>query len=203
VRALLQANRPGERYRALCLSCPDVLATPEELHGLFGRAVRDLPFRADSAAIQAWHKQPQLPGVVDTWEFFDRLGFDLVCVDRVAGRGGEVLFDLNDPVPPPDGAPAEAFDFVFDCVANQVADVYLALARAQAWVRPGGYLVHCLPATMTNQGYYNLNPCLFHDLYDRPGPDPAWALLDYELVRGVYRDHGRSYRSWNRHGFRL
>lgn len=172
---------PARTGRVLCLSTPDVIAARATVRGIFGPAVDGVPARPDSDAIANWHKAQHITReVLDTRALFQALGYEMDAVDRTAGRGGELLHDLSDPMPA-DWPGRGAYDLVFDCISNQVFNV------AQAWwtmvsaCRVGGRILSVTPVTMVNQGFWDVSPAAYRDFCDANG-----LALDYRSILGVY-----------------
>jgi hypothetical protein len=185
VAEALKAMRHGEKFtrRVACFSTPDLICRREVLERHFGLgSTHGVPERPDSHLIVGWHKAWQVmqgEAVLDTRAFFEKQGYELTCFDVAEGRGGEVLHDLCEPLP------AEyrgRFDLLFDCITNQVFHVGMALRNALDCVRVGGHVVHCVPATLLNQGFYNFSPTLFGDFYRANGA----SVSRHDLVEGVY-----------------
>src|ERR1700680_1355775 len=97
--ALPATNGPGRRI--LSLGYPDILASPASLEKIFGGEVmRKVGTRADSAQILRWHNADGMTDrVAEAGALFDALGFELDVLDLVQARGGEIVQDLNEPIP--------------------------------------------------------------------------------------------------------
>jgi SAM-dependent methyltransferase len=100
---------------------------------------------------------------------FRMLGFapgQLRTLDVDDYEHADLLHDLNLPVPAALGT--------FDLVINQgtlehVFDIRQALWNLSDLTREGGQVVHMVPGTMLEHGFYNFNPCLFADFYRQAG----------------------------------
>ena len=169
------------------LSCPDLILKPQELRAVFGRSIDEAAERPDSDSIIGWHKAHKILAgsrVKDTWDAFAGIGVELTAFDIFPGRGRETLHDLSTPIPTEFH---NRFDVLFDCIANQCFDMAQVMRTCLAIVREGGYIVHCLPVTMANQGFYDVSPTLFWDFYGANGAE----VIEHHLVVGVQRDKGR------------
>lgn len=176
---------PGSTGRALCLSHPDVIATPEAVEAIFGLAGGSLSLRADSATSIAWHKAHSLTDrLVDTSALFEAIGLEMTAIDVFEGRGGEVPVDLSDPAefPGADGG----YDLVYDCITNQVFNVAQAMWTAARSCRVGGFVFHTIPVQMVNQGFWNVSPAAYYDFYRVNG----FEIESSRYVVGVYEDRG-------------
>lgn len=183
---VMKALRWSRGKKLATLSCPDLILRPQELRRVFGPSIDKAADRPDSAAIIGWHKAHKIldgSAVKDTWEAFDGIGVELTAFDVFPGRGRETLHDLSTPVPV---EYHNRFDVLFDCIGNQCFDVAQVMRNCLAIVRDGGYIVHCLPVTMANQGFYDISPTLFWDFYGDNGAE----VLKHRLVVGVHRDKG-------------
>lgn len=163
-RGLLDAKREASVCSA---GYPDLLLSFEDAAGLLGEGARGLPYRPDSEAILRWHGfAGRLPGVYDAGEFFKRMGCQLSAVDVAEVRGGEMVADLNRPVPHEWHG---KFDIVVDSgTCEHVFHVGQALVNLASMVREGGFIVQGVPLSSFNHGFYNMNPTLMVDLYGEP-----------------------------------
>jgi hypothetical protein len=154
---LLAPLLPGRRV--LSLGYPDIVAPAEEVEQLFGcRPARFTDFGR-------WHGVDYpLP---ETAELFAAIGARLDCVDIHPSRGIERVLDLNHP------CELGAYDVVLDAgTIEHCFNIGQAIMNAAGAVVPGGHIYHSPPLSMTNHGFYNLNPTLLHDFYLQNG----WRL---------------------------
>lgn len=191
----IEFRDPSKCLRKICtLSTPDLILPPDKLLQFLPNS-ETLPswiYRPDSKAILGWHKQPQLPGVIDTHEFFEHLGYELTAIDIFPGRGKEVVHDLSTPVPE---ELHNQFDLVFDIVSNQVLDIKQCMDNCVNLVRPGGAIIHITPVTMVNQGFYSCSPTLYFDYYSARGftdirithPVGTYSVEKYATLNTLYR----------------
>jgi hypothetical protein len=176
---LQTAQRAGcESQRVLSLGYPDILATPEQLGALIGaELVPALQYRQDSEAIARWH---QVAGgqskVVDSAHFFALLGYDLEVLDIAQARGGEILHDLNHPVPQ---RLHRRYALVIDPgTLEHCFDIAQAAKNIVEMVAAGGCVFHGNPLNMFNHGFYNLSPTWYHDFYAANG----FALVRMQAI---------------------
>lgn len=143
----------------LSLSYPDIVCTQEEVEAITG--FKPTQFNDSNK----WHgKDYPLP---ETLHVFKGLGAMLRCVDIVASREVEEVYDLNYP------QDLGQYGLVLDCgTTEHCFNIGQALLNAANAVREGGYILHTPPVNMMNHGFYNLNPTLFHDFYTQNG----WQL---------------------------
>lgn len=154
--------------RVLSLSYPDLVMTQSEFEDIAG-------FRTEKVnQVGQWHgKREPLP---DTAEAFSKLGVkEFRCVDIVASRGCEEIADLN--IPQEFGA----YDMVLDCgTTEHCANVWQATLNAAHAVKPDGIIFHTPPVSMTNHGFWCIQPTFYHDLYTQNG----WQILQLLLTDG-------------------
>ena len=144
---------------------PDLLVHRPQLESLFGpeRAGR-IPIREDSAEILRWHGVASVfEGVFEARSAFGEAGLEMDVLDVVASRGGEIIVDLNHPLPPDFG---RRYDIVLDTgTCEHCFNIGTAAMNLAGLVRAQGYLVQALPLNSFNHGFYNVNPTWFHDFY--------------------------------------
>lgn len=182
VRALRRVAAPR---RLICLSCPDLIMSRQSLGELIPEAEK-LPAREDTEGILQWHKSTQFrdDGVVDTWDAFAAMDTEMVAFDIYRGRGREEVCDLNEGIP--NGYQDHAH-VVFDCITNQVARPFNSLMAAIDVLAVGGTYVGCLPVKLVNQGYFNMCPSFFNDVFEVNG----MKMVSMDLVEGVYTEYSR------------
>lgn len=168
VDALAKLDSNNEN-KILALGYPDIIASPSRLADIFDDpALIALPIRPDSAEIVRWHGAERITSeIVDSFEFFRSLGFDLEVADIAIIRGGEHILDLNAPCPKEflgryallvDGGTCEHC-FNIAQAAKNVAEM----------TKIGGFVISVNPMTMFNHGFYNLNPTWYYDFYEANG----------------------------------
>lgn len=141
----------------LCLSYPDILATGDEVEALCGYRPKEF------TDFGKWHgKDYPLPS---TDEFFRKMGCLYVkYVDVHASRGIEQELDLNQP------QDMGQFDLVIDPgTTEHCFNIGQALMNAANAVKVDGYIFHAPPLSMSNHGFYCLQPTLFYDFYVQNG----------------------------------
>ena len=162
------ARGPCTRQAILSLGYPDILAAPQQLAELLGADIaRTLEVRPDSESIARWHAMPPGTAVPDSSQFFALLGYDLEVLDIVAARGGELIHDLNEPVPAQwHGKYALVID---PGTLEHCFNIAQAAKNVAEMVAPGGCVFHGNPMNLYNHGFYNLNPTWYHDFYAANG----------------------------------
>ena len=166
-----------DSQRVLSLGYPDILAAPEQLSQLFGaQLLPAFQYRDDSAQIARWHGLPETTRVVEAAQLFALLGYDLEVLDVVEARGGEMVHDLNEPVP---ASLHRRYALIIDPgTLEHCFNIAQAAKNVAEMVAPGGWVFHGNPMNMFNHGFYNLNPTWYHDFYAANG-------FRVELVEGV------------------
>jgi len=119
---------------------------------------------------------------------FRMLGFgpgQLRTLDVDDYEHADLLHDLNLPLPEGIGT----FDFVLNQgTLEHVFDIRQALWNLSDLTREGGQVVHMVPASMLEHGFYNFNPCLFADFYRQAGwrqEDLFWTVFPARPAPGV------------------
>lgn len=199
VRAALDAvQRTGcDSQAVLSLGYPDILPAPGQLTELFGTELAAaLEYRPDSESIARWHAMPSGTRIPDSTRFFALLGYDLDVLDIVAARGGELIHDLNQPVP---DRLHRRYALVIDPgTLEHCFNIAQAAKNVAEMVAPGGCAFHGNPMNLYNHGFYNLNPTWYHDFYTANGfelevmhavVDPLRAFSRYAVPRtGRFRE---------------
>lgn len=155
---LESARRSGcESQSVLSLGYPDILAAPGQLAELFGSALDTaLEYRGDSESIARWHAMPPGTRIPDSIQFFALLGYDLEVLDIVSARGGELIHDLNQPVPQ---ELHRRYALIIDPgTLEHCFNIAQAAKNVAEMAAPGGCVFHGNPMNLYNHGFYNLNP---------------------------------------------
>ena len=102
-------------------------------------------------------------------------------------QGASLLHDLNKPLP----ADTRTFDTVIDAgTTEHVYSVPTALANARELCRPGGMIIHVLPANnFCGHGFWQFSPELFWSLYSAKN-----GFTDTEIYLAKLDDRRRWYR---------
>jgi hypothetical protein len=168
-------NCPSRKI--LSLGYPDILASPEQLAKMFGpQHLQAFRYRDDSPQIARWHGLPETTRIVEAAHFLGLLGYELEVLDVVEARGGEMVHDLNQPLP---GELARRYALIIDPgTLEHCFNIAQAAKNVAEMVAPGGWVFHGNPMNMFNHGFYNLNPTWYHDFYAVNG-------FKVELVEGV------------------
>lgn len=155
--------------RILSLGYPDILANNSQATRIFGPdVVSRLEYRPDAQQILNWHNATGLTDrVIDARALFAALGYELDVIDLVEARGGEIIHDLNDPLP---GAYHARYAAVLDAgTLEHCFNIAQAAKNVAGAVAVGGFALHGNPLNMYNHGFYNLNPTWYYDFYGANG----------------------------------
>jgi hypothetical protein len=169
LQMVVQTAREQLGGKACAAGYPDLLVRPEQLRRLMGdEAAARIGRRDDSAAILDWHKLTDWTDqVFDTRQVFQELGYSLDVVDIQAARGGELIVDLNQPLP--DSLVAR-FDLVVDTgTCEHCFNIAQAAINLASMLCAQGIIIQALPLNSFNHGFYNVNPTWFHDFYSSNG----------------------------------
>jgi hypothetical protein len=131
--------------------------------------VQDLAFRAgelDRALDRRAKFSPASPENMTARELFDDYGLGPVtALDVGAHEGAEIIFDLNEPEPPP-GTRQQFGLIVNGGTLEHVFHVPNALANLNCMIKPGGVILHVLPCNnWVDHGFYQFSPTLMFDYY--------------------------------------
>jgi hypothetical protein len=146
--------------RALAAGYPDVLVPTKFVKQITGF---DVPARPDGAEIIKWHRLT-IEDVPCSVALFKALGYELDVIDIYASRGVERVVDLNHP------HDLGKYDLVIDPgTIEHCFNIGQAAFNLAGAVKKGGYIIHSLPMTTLNHGFYNINPTWVHDFYGQNG----------------------------------
>jgi hypothetical protein len=171
--------------KVLSLGYPDVLASPLQLREIFGAEIAGrLAYRDDSAAILRWHGAGAVTDrVADAASLFAALGYELEVLDIAAARGGEILQDLNQPVPE---RLKQRYALVLDSgTLEHCFNIAQGARNLAEMTALGGAVVHGNPLNMYNHGFYNLNPTWYHDFYGANGFEVESAQIVLDAVHAA------------------
>jgi len=171
----LEASGCASR-RVLSFGYPDILCSPGSLDFLFGKeALSRLAYREDSESIRRWHGIQEGYPIADAASLFAMMGFELEVMDLVEARGGEIIQDLNVPVPE---SLHEQYAVVIDGgTLEHCFNIGQAALNAASLTASGGFVLHGNPLNMYNHGFYNLNPVWYRDFYAANGFEVEVAVL--------------------------
>jgi hypothetical protein len=153
--------------RLLSFSYQDLLLNDEEWFSLLGKRAGKIKYRSDAEKIIRWHKCASFVNKIpDTHSVYKLFGFsEIVDADLVKARSNEVVVDLNYTLPESLGQ----FDLVIDNVSQHCFNIGVAIKSIASCVKPFGWVLHALPMTMLNQGYFCISPCALQDFYKSRG----------------------------------
>ena len=113
----------------------------------------------------------------ETYEAMRLLGArHFTCCDIEAWQGSENIVDLNYP------HDLGKHDLVLDCgTTEHCANIWQATANAANAVDAGGHILHLVPLTMVNHGFFCPQPTFYHDLYSHNG----WENIVISITDGI------------------
>ncbi|MSO58075.1 MAG: hypothetical protein EXQ77_03435 [Thermoleophilia bacterium] len=160
-RMLIQEHRHRPiTGRVLCLGPQLVPMHRGEVDELFAAT----PHEA-ARALAEWRAAGADPTPVSDEYFFGRFPIDsLDSLDVVAGFGGTIIHDLNEPVP---AELHERFDFIVDGgTFDHLVQIGVGLGSVARMLKPGGRVLHYNAASgYLGACYMTLGPALFYDYY--------------------------------------
>lgn len=160
-----------ENRRILSLGYPDILADFETLGQIFGEAIKQkLQLHPRASEIASWHSSnTSTKNIVESFHFFSLLGFELEVVDITEARGGEIIMNLNNPIPSEfRGRYVMAIDAG---TCEHCFNIAQAMINLSSMVAECGYIYQSNPLNAMNHGFYNLNPTFYFDYYKSNGFD--------------------------------
>lgn len=167
-----QAIKPGAKVASM--GYPDLIAPLDLFEEILGLRYPALHYRVDSDRICKWHGLPQRR-IPDAGSFFELLGATLDVYDIVETRGGEIIRDLNHPIPE-----RERYDFVLDVgTIEHCFNIGQAALNMAGLLKEGGIIFHGNPHNSGNHGFYGLQPTWYADFYGQEG----FTLLFCKLMR--------------------
>lgn len=168
-----------ENGRACSAGYPDALVPQAEIKDKLG--VDGLELRTDREEMAKWHGAKVPTEIVETRTLFKALGYELTVFDVEKWRGGEVIIDLNLPLSQAQAEWYGRFDLVLDLgTLEHCFNIAQAARNLLSLVKVGGRIVHHLPLSYFNHGFYNLNPLWFRHIMEAAG-------FEIERLRGEVR----------------
>ena len=178
---LCQAAAQQKGGSACSAGYPDLLVPRKQLVDLLGEsAAARIAVRADSASIARWHGVSSwLQQIFDAPSVFAELGYSLDVLDVQMVRGGEILVDLNQPLPVDFN---RSYDLVLDPgTCEHCFHIGQAALNLASLVRQDGFIIQAMPLNSYNHGFYNVNPTWFFDFY----ADNGFEILYFQGVSDV------------------
>ena len=162
--------------RVASLGYPDILVRPEQIVRLLGEDVAArIVHRDDSADILRWHHVAQTFPVPEATSLFAALGFELEVIDVARVRGGELVHDLNQPLP---AELERRYAMAIDAgTLEHCFNIGQAAINVAGLVEVGGFVLHGNPINMFNHGFYNLNPLWYYEFYEANGFKLELAMM--------------------------
>lgn len=168
---------PERPIKMLSLGYPDILLSEHSLKSLLGdQALDGLVYRPDSAEIVKWHGLNHLiQKVPDPHDLFGRMGVELTVMDFQEVRGGEIICDLNVPLPE---TLIGTFSVVFDGgTMEHCFNIPQAVSNILSLAKVDGYIIHGNPLNLVNHGFYCCSPTFYHDFYTQNGHHIASQIV--------------------------
>lgn len=149
----------------LSLGHPDILATPDEVAGIFDGHL--LPVDDEQTSRERLGGDSRNGYIGSSRVFFHELGTEITCFDKRDTFGVNENFDLNYPI---DARHDDSYSLVIDPgTVEHVMNVGTVLTSIVRALRVGGHSYHISPMSMINHGYWNFSPVTYHDFYTANG----------------------------------
>jgi hypothetical protein len=147
-----------------CLSYPDLLVTREQIATRYPHLVdATYAMRLDSEKIRQWHSMQHLTEIIETTDFFEKLGCETDYFDFAEIRGGEIITDLNMPL---NSEHHGRYDIVIDTgTLEHCFNVGIAFENMCRLARIGGLIISSAPMSKVNHGFWNFSPCAYDNYY--------------------------------------
>lgn len=167
-----------------CLSYPDLLITREQIAARYPHlADSHFRLREDAERIIRWHSMPHLTEIIETSDFFNKLGCEADYFDFAEIRGGEIVTDLNVPLNP---AHHNSYDVVVDTgTLEHCFNVGVAFENMCRLPRIGGLLISAAPMTKVNHGFWNFSPCAYDNYFRQNQFDSLFLGAFYKDKEGL------------------
>jgi hypothetical protein len=118
-------------------------------------------------------------GYPDNIDRVNLRGSSLNVVDLFQHKGWERIVDLSYP------QDLGSYDIVLDCgTIEHCSNPAQAFINAASAVKVGGVIIHDLPVTMVNHGYWNICPAWFKDFYTHNGFTILESVFNNILKKG-------------------
>ena len=167
-------NNKKAKLRTASLSYPDILLSPSELVHYFNELNIDDILEIEGKDILKWHGIEGRTKIVDTENFFKKIGCDVDCFDFEKIRGNEIVVDLNYPLPE---IYQDKYDLVIDTGTLEhccnVAEAFLNMCKLCS---VDGCVITAAPMTKINHGFWNFSPCVYGNFFSQN---------NYEIVLAV------------------
>ena len=154
---------------------PDIIAEESLIKKILGDKFQNLEYRDDSDFICRRHSIPQRK-IPYSESLFSLLGAKLTVFDVESIRGGEIVVDLNYPIP---HEHHRQYDIVLDVgTLEHCFNIGQAAINMAYLVKVGGHIFHENPFNWGNHGFYGINPTWYFDFYECNG----FKVEDYKLI---------------------
>lgn len=173
---------PEEERNLWLVSCPDILLSTTTIREIFHLTFNtEWKFRDDAKEILKWHNCTTLNNkLIDTQDFFEKLGFKVFITDIVKSRGNEEYLDLNLTYSDYLGREIcpKGFNLIIDNSSHHAFNIGQAFKTMVENCAMEGYIFNVHPFSLLNNGFYNFNPCCYFDFYEANGFEVEVYIYD-------------------------
>ncbi|MDG2243428.1 MAG: class I SAM-dependent methyltransferase [Rhodospirillaceae bacterium] len=161
-------HRPA---RVLSLGYTDLMISPADIESEMGSEIAEqVIVNSDNAGLSKWHSMDSVS--IDTDSLYRALGFDTDYLDVREVRGGELVHDLNEPIPK---SMVGSYDLVLDSgTIEHCFNIGQVMRNIATALKVGGLVYHGNPMVMINHGFYNFSPQFYLEFYQSNG----FSLMD-------------------------
>ncbi len=177
---------PSDVMQVGCLSYPDLLISRDQIVSRYphlqGTKFR---LREDSDKIKNWHSMHHLAEIIETSDFFDKLGCKTDYFDFEEIRGGEVIADLNQPL---SSTHHDKYDVVIDTgTLEHCFNVGVAFENMCRLARVNGLIISAAPMTKINHGFWNFSPCAYDNYFSQNNFDQLFLGAFAKSENGIHQ----------------
>jgi hypothetical protein len=163
----LRQEGKKDKIKLGCLSYPDLIVPVKLIKEHFPNLNNeDMKIRPDSESIKKWHGIKSEEGIVDTNDFFNKIGCEAEYFDFAKIRGNETVVDLNYPI---SDSYHGQYDLVIDTgTLEHCFNVGTAFINMCKLANPiNGLILTAAPMNKMNHGFWNFSPCLYADFIEQ------------------------------------
>lgn len=167
-----------------CLSYPDLLVTRQQISKRYPNLQSEnFKLRQDYKEICKWHALQNFVEIIETNDFFNKLGCEVDYFDFAEIRGGEIVCDLNVKI---DSKHYSKYDLVVDTgTLEHCFNVGVAFENMCRMSKIGGIIISAAPMSKINHGFWNFSPCAYENYFKQNNFEILLLTAFYKDKEGV------------------